>query len=106
MCFFSMKRVENNEEWTLFCPSKAAHLLDLYGPEFENEYQLLESNGIGKETINARTLWRHIMECIQEIGSPCILFKESINGKKTMPLISNKPSSHILPFLGASSQQR
>ncbi|KAJ2922080.1 hypothetical protein H1R20_g15015, partial [Candolleomyces eurysporus] len=74
-----MRRVENNEEWTLFCPSKAAHLLDLYGPEFENEYQRLESNGIGKETINARTLWRQIMECIQEIGSPCILFKEAIN---------------------------
>jgi len=30
-----MKRVENNEKWTLFCPDEAKNLTEVYGDEFE-----------------------------------------------------------------------
>jgi ribonucleoside-diphosphate reductase alpha chain len=33
-----MKRVENNEDWTLFCPNECPGLSDCYGDEFEKLY--------------------------------------------------------------------
>ena len=34
-----MKRVEANENWTLFCPNEAPGLADVYGDEFEALYE-------------------------------------------------------------------
>lgn len=34
-----MKRVEANEDWTLFCPNEAPGLADVYGDEFETLYK-------------------------------------------------------------------
>jgi ribonucleoside-diphosphate reductase subunit M1 len=34
-----MKRVEQNGEWTLFCPNEAPGLADIYGDEFEALYE-------------------------------------------------------------------
>lgn len=33
-----MKRVEENGDWTLFCPNEAPGLADVYGDEFEALY--------------------------------------------------------------------
>ena len=38
-----MKRVENNEKWTLFCPSDVPDLHDSYGKEFEEKYEAYEN---------------------------------------------------------------
>ena len=36
-----MKRVEKNEDWTLFCPNEAPGLADVYGDDFEALYEKL-----------------------------------------------------------------
>ena len=42
-----MKRVEANEQWSLFCPDKVKGLSDLYGEEFERAYEEAEAAGSG-----------------------------------------------------------
>jgi ribonucleotide reductase alpha subunit len=76
-----MTRVENDEEWTLFCPSRVPHLIELIGTDFESEYKRLEKEGYGKSKISARDLWRDIIDSTIECGGPSILFKDTINGE-------------------------
>jgi ribonucleotide reductase alpha subunit len=33
-----MKRVENNEDWSLFCPNEAPGLADVWGDAFDELY--------------------------------------------------------------------
>jgi ribonucleotide reductase alpha subunit len=80
-----MERVENDEEWTLFCPSRAAHLTDLTGEDFETEYERLEEEGYGRAKISARILWREIIDSAVECGGPSILFKDTVNGAIRLP---------------------
>jgi ribonucleoside-diphosphate reductase alpha chain len=35
-----MHRVENNEEWSLFCPNEAPGLADCYGEKFKQLYMI------------------------------------------------------------------
>ncbi|KAF5326555.1 hypothetical protein D9611_001000 [Ephemerocybe angulata] len=76
-----MRRVEEDEDWTLFCPSVAPQLVSSYGVTFEVEYEKLEKAERGTERIKARHLWTEIMESQMETGGPFILYKDSINRK-------------------------
>jgi ribonucleoside-diphosphate reductase subunit M1 len=40
-----MKRVEENGDWSLFCPSEAPGLDDTWGEEFERLYAMYEEKG-------------------------------------------------------------
>ncbi|MFN5091743.1 MAG: ribonucleotide reductase N-terminal alpha domain-containing protein, partial [Bacteroidota bacterium] len=52
-----MKRVKENGKWTLMCPNECPGLSDCWGEEFEALYTKYESEGKGRETINAQDLW-------------------------------------------------
>lgn len=52
-----MKRVINDESWTLFCPNEAKGLFEVYGEEFEKLYNKYEKADLGRKTIKARALW-------------------------------------------------
>lgn len=75
-----MLRVKEDKEWTLFCPSEVPQLIELCGPDFDEEYERLEMAGYGKATIKARDLWKEIICSQIESGGPFILFKDSANG--------------------------
>lgn len=57
-----MRRVEANEEWSLFCPAEAAGLADVWGEEFDALYERYEREGRAKKVIKAQTLWFAILE--------------------------------------------
>jgi hypothetical protein len=57
-----MKRVEENGDWSLFCPNEAPGLADVWGAEFEELYCRYEREGRAKKTIKAQQLWFAIME--------------------------------------------
>lgn len=57
-----MKRVKDNENWTLFCPNEAKGLFELYGDEFEELYCKYEAQGVGRKTIKAQKLWESIID--------------------------------------------
>ncbi|MFN4950108.1 MAG: ribonucleotide reductase N-terminal alpha domain-containing protein, partial [Flavobacteriales bacterium] len=64
-----MKRVKNNETWTLMCPHECPGLSDTHSEEFEALYTKYESEGKGRKTINAQDLWFKILESQIETGT-------------------------------------
>jgi ribonucleoside-diphosphate reductase alpha chain len=78
-----MERVFENSEWTLFCPSQTTDLHETYGLKFKEIYQkyevLAENNKIRSEKINARDLWRKMLNMLYETGHPWITFKDAFN---------------------------
>ena len=76
-----MKRVENNANWSLFCPNEAPGLNDLYGKEFEKQYEDYENRKLARDTIEARKLWYEIYRAQSENGMPFILYKDACNIK-------------------------
>ncbi len=57
-----MHRVEANEEWSLFCPSEAPGLADVWGDAFDSLYTKYEREGRAKKVIKAQQLWFSILE--------------------------------------------
>jgi ribonucleoside-diphosphate reductase subunit M1 len=53
-----MERVEKNTHWTLFCPSEAPGLSDVYGDEFKALYERYEAEGRGRKQIDTHRLKR------------------------------------------------
>jgi len=76
-----MKRVEENGQWSLFCPHEAKGLEECYGEEFEALYQRYEQEGKARRTIAARDLWNAILEAQIETGTPYMLYKDAANKK-------------------------
>ena len=75
-----MKRVETNEQWTLFDPYIAKGLTELYGEEFEKRYIELENDeNIIKDSVSAKELWKRILTNYFEAGLPFLCFKDSAN---------------------------
>lgn len=70
-----MKRVEKNEDWTLFCPNEAMGLTDSWGDTFEELYVKYEKMGRGRKTIKAQDLWFAILDSQIETGTPYMLYK-------------------------------
>jgi len=82
-----MRRVKDDEAWTLFCPNEAYDeasgkgLMDLWGEEFEALYARLEAGGKGRKTVKAQQLWFRILEAQMETGTPYMLYKDHANRK-------------------------
>ena len=79
-----MKRVDRNEEWTLFSPSDVPDLHHLYGKAFDERYAYYEKQvAEGKIThfrkIEALKLWRKMLTRLFETGHPWITFKDPCN---------------------------
>jgi len=95
MCDLFMKRVKNNEEWTLMCPNECKGLSDVYGEEFDVLYTKYEVEGKGRKTISARDLWYKILDSQMETGTPYISFKDSVNRKSNQKNIGIIKSSNL-----------
>ncbi|QFT83695.1 Ribonucleoside-diphosphate reductase 1 subunit alpha [Halomonas sp. THAF12] len=79
-----MKRVFDDEEWTLFSPATCPDLHDLYGAAFEkrySEYEEMTRNGQLKlfKRVKAKDLWRKMLSMLFETGHPWITFKDPCN---------------------------
>lgn len=76
-----MKRVEENGEWSLFCPHEAPGLADTWGEEFEALYERYEREGRARKSVKAQELWFAILESQVETGTPYMLYKDHANRK-------------------------
>jgi ribonucleoside-diphosphate reductase alpha chain len=79
-----MKRVEADEDWTLFSPDEVPDLHHLYGQRFERAYEAYEAKARSGEmgltrTIPARKLWRKMLTMLFETGHPWMTFKDACN---------------------------
>jgi ribonucleoside-diphosphate reductase alpha chain len=90
-----MQRVENNEEWSLFCPNEAPGLSECHGAEFEALYTKYEQEGKARKTIKAQELWFAVLESQIETGTPYMLYKDNANLKSNQQNLGTIKSSNL-----------
>ena len=90
-----MKRVEENESWSLFSPDEAPNLHETYGKEFEKLYTKYEKEGKARKTVKAQDLWFEILESQIETGNPYILYKDHANKKSNQKNLGTIKSSNL-----------
>lgn len=92
-----MNRVNDDGEWTLFCPSEVRDLADLVGDDFKEQYERYENDPMikRKRKIKARDIWGRIMSSVTETGTPFICSKDAANRKSNQKNIGTIHSSNL-----------
>jgi ribonucleoside-diphosphate reductase alpha chain len=90
-----MKRVEANEDWSLFCPSEAPGLHECWGKEFEELFVRYEKEGRARKTMKAQELWFRILDAQIETGTPYLLYKDAANSKSNQQNLGTIKSSNL-----------
>ncbi|HAJ76757.1 MAG TPA: ribonucleoside-diphosphate reductase subunit alpha, partial [Gammaproteobacteria bacterium] len=105
-----MKRVFNDQEWTLFSPNTVPELHDLHGKAFEDAYQKYERKAAAGEikpckTIKASDLWRKMISMLFETGHPWITFKDSCNVRSPQQHVGTIHSSNLCTEITLNTSQ-
>jgi ribonucleoside-diphosphate reductase alpha chain len=90
-----MKRVRQNEKWSLMCPNMCPGLIDAYGDDFEKLYTQYENDGKFLDRVNAYELWMMILNLKIETGFPYILYKDPANFKNNQKNLGTLKSSNL-----------
>ena len=90
-----MKRVEANENWSLFSPDETKDLHERYGDDFEKLYTKYEKEGKARKSVKAQDLWFEILESQIETGNPYILYKDAANKKSNQKNLGTIKSSNL-----------
>ncbi|MHC2993484.1 hypothetical protein OB13_18595, partial [Pontibacter sp. HJ8] len=90
-----MKRVEENGDWSLFCPNEAPGLADCWGKDFERLYEKYEREGRARKTVKAQELWFAVLESQIETGTPYMLYKDAANSKSNQQNLGTIKSSNL-----------
>ena len=90
-----MKRVKNDETWSLFCPNEAKGLADVHSEAFEKLFTEYEDKGLARKTLPARELWNAILEAQIETGTPYMLYKDAANKKSNQQHLGTIRNSNL-----------
>jgi len=95
-----MQRVFDDGDWTLFSPSDAPDLHDLYGKDFAvryNEYERMTTTGEIKlfKRLKAQDLWRKMLSMLFETGHPWVTFKDVCNLRSPQQHVGVVHSSNL-----------
>ncbi|TAF74665.1 MAG: ribonucleoside-diphosphate reductase subunit alpha [Bacteroidetes bacterium] len=90
-----MKRVEDNDVWSLFCPNEAPGLAEAYGDDFVKLYEKYEREGRYRKQVKAQDLWFEIVESQIETGTPYMLYKDAANKKSNQKNLGTIKSSNL-----------
>lgn len=95
-----MKRVEADDDWTLFSPEEVGDLHDSFGKKFEDlyiNYERMTNTGEIKKfkKIPAKELWRKMLTRLFETGHPWITFKDPCNLRSPQDHVGVVHSSNL-----------
>ena len=95
-----MKRVAQDNDWTLFSPEEVPDLHDLTGLAFEKAYVEYEAKAAQGEirnfkTIPANELWRKMLGMLFETGHPWVTFKDPCNLRSPQQHVGVVHSSNL-----------
>jgi ribonucleoside-diphosphate reductase alpha chain len=95
-----MKRVAEDQHWTLLSPDEAPDLHDLTGRAFEQAYREYEERAERGELrvskrIKAVDLWRKMLAMLFETGHPWVTFKDPCNLRYTNQHVGQVHSSNL-----------
>ena len=105
-----MKRVFNDQDWTLFSPNNVPDLHEKHGKDFEIAYQEYERQAIAGDievykTIKAQDLWRKMISMLFETGHPWITFKDSCNIRSPQQHVGTIHSSNLCTEITLNTNQ-
>ncbi len=95
-----MKRVMENQDWTLFSPADCPDLHDKFGKAFEETFLSYEAKAaMGQlklfKKIPAVQLWRKMLSMLFETGHPWITFKDPCNIRSPQQHVGVVHSSNL-----------
>jgi ribonucleoside-diphosphate reductase alpha subunit len=90
-----MERVEADGDWSLFCPSEAPGLSDVWGDEFKALYTRYEAEGRARKSVKAQKLWFQILDAQMETGTPYLVYKDAANKKSNQQNLGTIKSSNL-----------
>lgn len=90
-----MRRVEEDGEWSLFCPDESPGLADVYGAAFDELYLRYEKEGRARKVVKAQKLWFQILDTQMETGTPYLLYKDAANAKSNQKNLGVIKSSNL-----------
>ena len=105
-----MKRVFNDQDWTLFSPNNVPDLHEKHGIDFEKAYLEYERRAIAGDievykTVRAKDLWRKMISMLFETGHPWITFKDSCNVRSPQQHIGTIHSSNLCTEITLNTNQ-
>jgi ribonucleoside-diphosphate reductase alpha subunit len=106
-----MERLETGGDWYLFCPNDIKKaglrpLYDLYGTEFNEEYEKAVNLGIGKK-VNPKEIFDSIIKSQVESGRPYVMYKDNANKRNMQSNIGPiKMSNLCIEVFQASSPRK
>jgi len=74
-----MRRVEADQDFSLFDPKVVPNLPDLYGEDFDRAYEAAERQGLATKTVKARDLYARMMRTLAQTGNGWMTFKDKSN---------------------------
>ena len=74
-----MRRVAEDQLWSLFDPKEVPELPDLWGKAFEEAYVQAESRGLARKQVSARDLYGRMMRTLAQTGNGWMTFKDKAN---------------------------
>ena len=92
---YFMKRVEEDQDWFLFCPTQVPLLTEAVGLIAEQIYDNAVSAGKFMKRMKARELWNAIIRSQIETGGPYIMFKDACNHKSNQKNLGTIKSSNL-----------
>jgi ribonucleotide reductase alpha subunit len=90
-----IERIKNDEKWSLMCPDECPGLDKVHSEKFNELYKQYENEGKYRSQVNARDLWKHILEAQAETGFPYMLFKDNANQKSNQQNLGTIRSSNL-----------
>lgn len=90
-----MQRVEQDGDWSLFCPAEAPGLAEVHSAEFNALYTKYEQEGRAKRVVKAQKLWYAILDAQIETGGPFMLYKDAANSKSNQKNLGTIKSSNL-----------
>ena len=74
-----MRRVEADDDWSLFDPHDVPDFPDLWGDAFESAYVQAEARGVARKRVKARDLYARMMRVLAQTGNGWMTFKDACN---------------------------
>ncbi|CAN8006576.1 unnamed protein product [Ixodes hexagonus] len=90
-----MKRVEQDQMWSLMCPHECPGLHEVYGEDFEKLYTKYETEKRYRRQVQAQQLWYAILESQIETGTPYMLYKDACNRKSNQKNLGTIKCSNL-----------
>lgn len=90
-----MRRVEQDQMWSLMCPHECPGLHEVYGEDFERLYTKYEGEKRYRRQVQAQQLWYAILESQIETGTPYMLYKDACNSKSNQKNLGTIKCSNL-----------